>query len=94
MARDGKTATTAKRKPAQAPAPADSRDGLSVGDLARGILSKDIRPRLGDIRRLAEAVLAGRGAKPRKGKKDKADGGKKAKGKTTLARIPGQKGKK
>jgi len=94
MAREAKTATTAKRKPAQAPAPADARDDLSVGDLARGILSKHIRPRVGDIRRLADAVLAGRSAKPGKGKKDKAGGGKKAKGKKTLAKIPGQRSKK
>jgi len=67
---------------------------MSAAELARGILAKEVRPRAGDIRRLAEAVLDGRGAKPKKGKKDRADGGKKAKGKKTLAKIPGQKGKK
>jgi hypothetical protein len=106
MARPSKTTTTAKpaarpaakpaakRKPARAPAPADSRDGLSIAELARGILSKDIRPRTGDVRRLAEAALAD-GAKPSKDKKIKADGDKKkAKGKKKLAKIPGQRAKK
>ena len=83
MARESKTTAAAKRP---APAPADNRDELSIAELARGVLSKDIRPRTGDVRRLAEAVLAG--AKPKK-KKAKADG-KKAKGKKKLAKIPGQ----
>ena len=104
MAGQTKTTTAARRKPAAPkpaakPAkPADPRDGLSVGDLARGILSKEIRPRTGDIRRLAEAALAG-GAKPKKAGKDAkksgADGGKKknktkTKSKKKLAKIPGQ----
>ena len=99
MARQSKTTTAATRTaakapararakpPAKAPAPADKRDELSVGELARGILSKDIRPRAGDVRRLAEGVLAG--GKPKKDKKDKADG-KKAKAKKKVAKIPGQ----
>ena len=44
-------------------------DAMSAAELARGILAKEVRPRAGDIRRLAEAVLDGRGAKPKKGKK-------------------------
>ena len=107
MARQSKTTPAAKRtpvrvpakapakprakSPAKAPAPADNRDELSVADLARGVLSKDIRPRAGDVRRLAEAVLAG--GKPKKTKKAKADD-KKAKGKKKLAKIPGQRAKK
>jgi hypothetical protein len=107
MARQSKTTPSAKRAPgktpalasarprvkaaAKAPAPADNRDELSVADLARGVLSKDIRPRAGDVRRLAEAVLAG--GKPKKTKKAKADD-KKAKGKKKLAKIPGQRAKK
>ena len=99
MARQSKTTTAARRAPAKAqakvrakppakaPAAADKRDELSVAELARGILSKDIRARTGDVRRLAEAVVAG--GKPKKDKKDKADG-KKAKGKKKLAKIPGQ----
>jgi len=94
MARASKTTTVAKRRTPPAPAPADDRNQLSVADLARGILSKDIRPRAADVRRLAEAVLAGGRAKPKKDKKSKADGGKKAKGKTKLAKIPGQRAKK
>ena len=39
MAKPSKT-TAARRKP-PAPKPVDERDGLSVADLARGILSKD-----------------------------------------------------
>ena len=96
MAKPSKT-TAARRKP-PAPKPVDERDGLSVADLARGILSKDIRSRAVDVRRLAEAVLAG-GAKPKKSKKDAkkggADGGKKKdKSKKKLAKIPGQQAKK
>jgi hypothetical protein len=88
-----KPATKPAAKPKPAPAAVDNRDKLSVAELARGILAKDIRPRTGDVRRLAEAVLAG-GGKPKKDKKSKADGGKKAKGKNKLAKIPGQRAKK
>jgi hypothetical protein len=90
------TTTAAKRKPRAAkpaPKPADARDALGLKDLARGILSKEIRSRAVDVRRLAEAVLAG-GAKQKKAKKaakgDKPEGGKKDKGKKKLAKIPGQ----
>ena len=105
MPAPSKTTTAAKRKPAAAkPAarPADARDGLSVVDLARGILDKVVRSRAQDVRRLAEAVLAG-GAKPKKAKKDKAakdgagkdrsGGKKKDKSKKKLAKIPGQQAK-
>lgn len=100
MAGQNKTKTPAKRKPAApkpvakpAPKPADARDALSVADLARGILSKDIRSRAQDVHRLAEAVLAG-GAKPKKAKKKADDGKKKDKSKKKLAKIPGQQTKK
>ena len=101
MPQPRKTTSAAKRKPpAPEPAakPADARDGLSLADLARGILAKDIRSRAQDVRRLAEAVLAG-GAKPKKAKKDKAgkggagSGKKKDKSKKKLAKIPGQQAK-
>jgi len=97
MAGQSKATTAARRKPPAAK-PADARDALSAADLARGILSKDIRSRAQDVRRLAEAVLAG-GAKPKKAKKDAkkggADGGKKKdKSKKKLAKIPGQQAKK
>ncbi len=88
MAGERKTTTAARSKPAT-PAPADERDGLGVADLARGILSKEIRPRAGDVRRLAEAVLDG-GAKPKKAKKKADSGKKKDKSKKKLAKIPGQ----
>jgi hypothetical protein len=106
MAGETKTTTAARRKPATAkaaPKIADARDAMSAADLARGILSKEIRSRAVDVQRLAEAVLAA-GAKPKKAKKDapkgtKADGGKtkdksKDKKKKKLAKIPGQQTKK
>ena len=70
-------------KPAQtaAPIPANDQGELKLAALARAILSRELRPRTADIRRLAEAVLAMKAKK-----KDK-----KAK---KLARIPGQKAKK
>ena len=95
MAGVSTTTTAARRKPPApkpVPEPADARDGLSIKELARGILSKDIRSRAVDVQRLAEAVLAG-AAKPKKAKK--ADGGKKKdKSKKKLAKIPGQQAKK
>jgi hypothetical protein len=108
MAGPKKTTTAAKRRPTPAPKPAakrrppapkpqpaDDRDSLSVADLARGIVSKAIRARALDVRRLAEAVVAGASAKLKKGKKDKAAGEKKKdKGTKKLAKIPGQKAKK
>ena len=87
MTRNSKTASAPKRT-APPPKPVDNRDEMSVAELARGVLSKDIRPRIGDVRRLAEAALAGK-----KPKKDKKADGKKAKGKK-LAKIPGQRAKK
>lgn len=91
MAGESKATTATRAKPPAAAAPAAGQDALSVKDLASGILSKEIRPRAADIRRLAEAVLDGSG-KPKKAK-DKADGGKKDKSKKNkkkLAKIPGQ----
>jgi hypothetical protein len=96
MAGSSKITTAAKGKRPPTPKPANDRDELSVTDLARGVLSKEIRPRVTDVRRLAEAVLAGGSAKPKKAaKKDKAaDGKKKDKGKKKLAKIPGPRAKK
>jgi len=92
MAGPTSTTTAARRKTPTAPKPAakaaDARDEMTVADLARGILAKEIRSRTVDVQRLAEAVLAG-SAKPKKAKK--ADGGKKKdKSKKKLAKIPGQ----
>lgn len=53
--------------------------------LAQAVLAGAIRPRVAEVRRLAEAVLAKGAKKP--GKKGKAKSGK-------LARIPGQAKKK
>ncbi len=55
--------------------------------LARAVVDRTLRPRVGEVRRLAEAVLAA--DRPRKGKKTKAD-----KPGRKLAKIPGQKKKK
>lgn len=87
----------AQRKPKAAakpvetvPAPANDAGELTLAELARGVLAREIRPRAGDVRRLAEAVLAAEDKRERK----KAGGKKKDIKKRKLARIPGQKGKK
>jgi hypothetical protein len=81
--------TTAQGKRPPAPKPAADSSELSVKELARGIVSKEIRPRAADVRRLAEAVLAAGDGKPKKAKK--ADRGKKKdKSNKKLAKIPGQ----
>lgn len=94
------------KKPDVAPnaAPASKPVGeaqeLSLAALAQGILSREIRPRVADVRRLAEAVLAagvrpGEDSKQAKGKKDKGGPGKKSGGKKRkLAKIPRPKSKK
>ena len=91
MAGQSKTTTAARRKP-PAPKPADARDALSVADLARGILSKEIRPRAagrapprrGGDRRRREAEEGQEGRRAGHG------GKKKDKSKKKLAKIPGQ----
>jgi len=95
-----RTKSTTSTEP-ESPTAAEDRSDLSLTDLANGILSKEIRPRVADIRRLAEAVLSGETARPKKakagaeGKKNKTrsdeKGGKKKKKK--LAKIPGQRAK-
>lgn len=74
------------------------QDALSVEALARGVLAREIRPRAGSIRRLAEAVIAlqaeVKAAKKvaRKARKAaKAAAPAKAKKNKKLVRIPGQK---
>lgn len=70
------------------------RESLTTQELAQAILDRSLRPRVGEIRRLAEAILEkpqDTAPKPKKPKKAKADGkakksGKKGKGK--LAKIP------
>jgi hypothetical protein len=71
------------------PAPANDRGDLSLADLARGVLAREFRPRVAELRRLAEAVLAAEEKRARK----KA-GGKKQGKKRKLPKIPGQKGRK
>ena len=96
MAGQSSTTTGAKARPVAAKV-ADDRDQVPLADLARGVLSKEIRPRAADVRRLAEAVLAGSAKKARKdARKAQAakDGRKKDKSKKKLAKIPGQQTKK
>ena len=71
--------------PADAPPPVARPDttALSPKQLARLVLAREIKPRVSEVRRLAEA-LAG---KPKKAKKDKSAG----KAERKLAKIPGQK---
>ncbi|HEY6814115.1 MAG TPA: hypothetical protein VI168_01120 [Croceibacterium sp.] len=102
MAERNKSTTSMKPESPAAPKAANVERDLSLTDLASGILSKEIRPRVADIRRLAEAVLSGGHTKPRKAKADgegkktkvrpEEKGGKKKKKK--LAKIPGQRAKK
>jgi hypothetical protein len=91
----------AKAKAPPAPQPANDPGELGLAELGRGILSRDIRPRVSDVRRLAEAILAveeryGKKSKQAKGiKRDKGGAGKKAGGKKRkLAKIPRQKPQK
>ena len=84
--KEPRRAQAAKPGAKSAPVAANDQDELKVDDLTRAILARELRPRTGDIRRLAEAVLA---KKSKKARKDKA-GGKKSK---KLAKIPGQKKK-
>lgn len=66
--------------------PAGRPDTSAMTDraLARAVLDKTVRPRVNEVRRLAEAVASG--GKMKKAKKAKAD--------RKLAKIPGQKKKK
>ena len=78
-------------KPVEAvPPPANDEGELALVDLARGIVAREIRPRVADVRRLAEAVLAAEEKRARKTAGGKGKDGKKRK----LAKIPGQKAKK
>lgn len=74
-------------------APAGRQEDIPLADLARDILSRAIpRPRVDQIRRLAEAAVA---AEEKRGKKRaRPDGKKKGAKKRKLAKIPARKGKK
>lgn len=91
---DSPTPASTEAPPAvRAPAPA--RGNLSVKELAQAVLDRTLRPRVGEIQRLAEAVLA-RPKKDKKKKNKSADGKadtKAASGKKRKqAKIPGQAG--
>ena len=81
--------TQAAKTDAVAPtaAPGPDREKLTDKQLARAIVAGTLRPRAGEVRRLAEAVLnkaAPKAAKKPKGKGKKAKSGK-------LAKIPQKK---
>jgi hypothetical protein len=76
------SAPAAANRPA---APRPDTDAMNTAQLAKAVLTGEIRPRIGEVKRLAEAVVA----KPPSKKAKKA---KKAERK--LAKIPGQKKKK
>jgi hypothetical protein len=71
---------------AKAAAPAAERDKLTDKQLAKAVLAGTVRPRVGEVRRLAEAVLRKDAPKSTK-KKSK---GKRAKS-GKLAKIPRQR---
>jgi hypothetical protein len=84
MAKSQKPKNT--ESPVGTPDAPPAREALSDKQLARAILDRAFRPRISEVRRLAEAVLDKKAKKARKGKKD---------AKAKLARLPGQpKGKK
>lgn len=70
--------------PAMVPAPRLDTASLDLKDLARAILARQVRPRVGDVRRLAEAALD----KKRKSKKGAKKSDRK---KRKLSKIPGQR---
>ena len=93
MARTTGKASPNKTVPAVAAPPAanDVRE-LTLAELAQAIVTRQIiRPRVAQLRQLAEAVLAGEEKRARRKAKDA--GGKKKGGdkKRKLAKIPGQK---
>lgn len=84
------TAPAPVSDPAPAPATRPDTTALSAKQLARMVLAREIKPRVSEVRRLAEAVAG----KPKKPKKDKAAGksaDKPGKAERKLAKIPGQK---
>lgn len=84
-----KVAGDKPKTPPPAPLAVDSAS-LSPAELAEAILARTVRPKVADVRRLAEAVLAGKTKKKKKKASEKKAGGKKRK----LSKIPGQKAAK
>ena len=89
-ARDAKKVAGDEPKPPPPAPPAVDTAGLSPAELAQAVLAHMVRPKAADVRRLAEAVLAGKTKKKKKKAGDKKAGGKKRK----LSKIPGQKAAK
>lgn len=76
---------TPTKEAAQTSPPRPDTTKMTDRQLAQAVMARTVKPRVGEVRRLAEAVLA----------KNKNKGGKKAKdGARKLAKIPGQSKKK
>lgn len=99
--RTTKTATAAAVPSAAKPAPVRIETAaLPLDALASAILTREVKPRVGDVRRLAEAVLAAikkkqekkekRQKKAKKAKKDRRKDGAEPK----LSKIPAQRPQK
>ena len=92
VATDGSGARRAGRKAAPGAAPVPARldtASLAIEDLAQALLERKVRPRVADIRRLAEAVVRKKERKKaRKASKEKLKG--KAKSNRKLSKIPSQ----
>lgn len=89
-ARSAKKVAGDEPKASPSAAPAVDTAALSPTELAQAVLARTLRPRAADVRRLAEAVLAGKTKKKKKKAAEKKAGGKKRK----LSKIPGQKAAK
>lgn len=73
------------------PAPTATTLALTDRQLAKAVLARTVRPKVADVRRLAEAVLGhGEAKKKRKPKKSAGKKAKEAKTDPKLAKIPGQ----
>jgi len=82
-ARGSKSSTGSAPAPEPAAPPLD-RASLDLKALAEAVLARTFRPRVGEVRRLAEAVL-----KKKKGKSKKPDGKKRK-----PSKIPARKSRK
>lgn len=92
---DGTSTAGGRKTDAPATEGAPTTEEMTDRQLAEAVLARAVRPRVADVRRLAEAVLA-KPAKKGKGGTKKTSG-KKAKSQKAdrkLAKIPGQKRKK
>ncbi len=85
-----KNQSNTPEQPANENTPTD-QDSLALDALAKGVLSREFRPRAASVRRLAEGVLALQDDLKKARKKAKAAAKPKKKKNKKLAKIPGQK---